>query len=535
MSDFNQNDQKVDRQQNAGKNINNYVNSSFAVIKELVVNVSNLFHGIVPKATSDYSSALELSDYQQRIIEIESKKLELKKRYIEDEDYYKTQLLQLRQREIHLLTEKLEYEQSVVREKLELTRSYYSEDIDFKKKELQDENDYRYSNLQVSRDSVLEILSQRSGKFIVIPSPLKISCDDLSVSKSFTDETIHTISKYIDGIREGAAYAGISCADIFRDPIGDMVALSVGKFIAPIPTLIFHTKVTHAKILMTVTITCPELRGDFEPSDSLINLQADDLEIDPQVDNLQEEFSSKFISKNYQNPLPELNWRDYQKSLKVEGKTPEEVDQAIIDMVSAAHLVVALCFCDLYCFQLNPFHSPQLFTYLLSPEFPCFIRPWADYFRHNLEEVQNQIQEEISRLRIVQEERERFTYTDNSYSSGGFNSGQIAAFGIGGFFLLLLAMCSQPASNTPDYGPQKSVESPSAGLIIVVKDNLNANVRTGPSDNYPTILTVPPGFETSVKSIDEASGWIEIDMTQHHPNYQTGWVAGYLVDLYQTP
>jgi hypothetical protein len=526
MNDFHQNDQNVGHQNNAGRDVSYYLNHPFAAVRELVVNVSNLFQGTFPESEPNYLSASKLRDYQQAIVDIKYEELELRKRCSEDDNSYRMQIFQLEQRKIALEREKLEYEKEVVIEKLELTRSYYAEDITLKKRELQDENDYRYSNLQVSRSSVLEILSQKSGDFILIPSPPKILCDDLPASKSFGAEIAHNIELYIEEKYTESAYTGVICENIFRGSIDKLVALDVGRFIAPIPTLILHAEVTHEKILMQVTITCPEIND---------NLQSSDLDIDLQADDLQTQFSSKFTPKNYQKRLPELNWRAYKKSLENQEKSSEEISQAILDMFSAAHLVVALCFCDLYCFQLNPAHQPQLFEFLLSSNFPDFLQPWANNFQLNLEEVQNQIQEEINNYEAVQAESQRFSYSGTSYDSESFNFGQIATFGVGAFLLLLLiSMCSQPVSNTRTNSTNKDNVNSSEGLFIIVKNDLNANIRTGPSDIYPVILTVPPGFETSVRSIDETSGWIEIDMTQHHPIYQTGWVFGNNVDLYQT-
>ena len=222
-------------------------------------------------------------------------------------------------------------------------------------------------------------------------------------------------------------------------------------------------------------------------------------------------------------------------NLESQGRSPDEIDHAILDMISSMHLIVALCFCDLYCFQLNPNHSPQLFEFLLSREFPDVLRPWSDYFRINLEEVQEQILEKMNTLREMKERQ---------FDSRGSRASKLVLGALGVGAILMLGMCSQLAPNTtysdtiyPDVDyPDTIYPSPNAasqGLIVIVKNSANANIRTGPSESSAVILTVPPGFETSVKSIDTASGWIEIDMTNHHPSYQTGWVFSDLVDLYE--
>lgn len=535
MGDFYQADQDVTQQNNAGGDINvaYYISHPFEAVKELVGNVSNLFQNMLPEVRNDYSRAIQVNEiYDNKIeeIAIRRKEIGLKIMRLENDTYYQNQILdyqnqilQLKEYQVRLEREKFEYEKLNVQEKLALMQNFYTESIEIKKRELRDKNDYRYLNLQVSRDDVIEILSRESGNLVIIPSPPEVLCDDLPAFNSLRAEIPYNLEQFIEGQYAVAAYSAINCKNIFRDPIDKLVASTVGSFITPIPTLIFHTKITHDNILVGITITCPEAK--------IGNVQTDELQTQSQ---------NWFIPKSCQKSLPKWKWREFRNKLEAEGKNCDESSQDILEIISTMHLIVTLFFCDLYSLQLNPNHSPQLLTFLLRPVFPDVLRPWAEHFRVNLEEAQRQIREELNRLRALQSESEKYIYTDIPSSSGDFGSAQLVALGIGAMFLF--AMCSQPALNTVGndvIGNNQNTNQFSGiekGLFIVVK-NMNgsgANIRTGPSTNYEVILTVPPEFKTSVKSIDETSGWIEIDMTQHHPSYKTGWIAGNLVDIYET-
>lgn len=542
MSNFSQDDQNVGRQFNAGNDINNknkvsyYINNPFAAVKELIINVSGLFQNILPEAKNDNSQAIQFyEEYEYRIqnMLVKQEHIRLKKASMENDINYQKNILEYKDRFLQLEkyrfilntemlkleTAKFEHDKLAYREMRELTSKFYADYIESKKIEIQNNNDRHYLNLQVAREDIISILYQDSGKFLIIPSPPEISCEDIPAFNSLKDEISYDLEKLVRERYSKTTDSSIDCKNIFIRPIEGMVAKIVGKEITPVSTLIFNTKITYENVIIQVTITCPKAKNNL------------------QLDNSESQFLSKFIPQSYQRQLPKWNWKKYKNRLEAQGEKTEDISKYIVNAISTMHSVVTLCFCDLYCFRLNPHHSPYLFSFLQSSDFPELLRHWAEDFRTSLEEAKEEIRAELEKRRALRLEQERLraleyrknAYTSTTSSSEDFTAAPLIVIVLG--MLFLIPMCSLSAPNTS----RIERTSISSGQFIVVNktNGMSANIRTGPSTNYEIILEVPSDFKTSVKSIDEISGWIEIDMTQHHPSHQTGWIAGNLVTIYE--
>jgi Bacterial SH3 domain len=467
------------------------------VIKTAAVNAYGWFRNLLPEAKHDYSNVVQFDAKHSRIMEqIAKERLELEKIDLKHRADTAQKVIQLQKEELQLQKERLNWEKSVVEKNFKLIKESQAKAIEEKRKELQMQSDMHYLPLQVSRDDIVELLSQESGKFVIIPSPPKI-VSEMQLFKSLDSEVRHQLQEVIKKYYLSESIENfITCKKILKDSISEAQASVIGKFIAPIPTLIFHTEVTYQKIFISTTVTCPLI-----------------VKVDQETGEKHYKLESKVID------LPPWNWVDLKKELELEGYDTEASNQKLLELIATIHAVVANCFSDLYCLNLNPHHIPKLFSFLEEHEFTEVLQIWAEPFKVSLQETQNKIQKELDQVRQklnVNQKRKTYSKPDD------FEYTPVIAFGIVMMFMFATYTQQQVNENTVvDIGRKTQIgnKKGKSGVIKINRSGYNATkLRRTPNgqeignlsnDTHVTLLQVSKnGKWQRVTTQNGTSGWV---------------------------
>lgn len=509
MSNFDQSKQNISSQFNADKIVNNHFPPPFETIKELWSTTSKWFRSMLPEVRRDYSNTIQFdAKHNEAIRRIEYERLELQRIDSSRRAYAEDRLVQLKEEENKLTQERFEWERSVIQENLILIRNSHANALEMNRKKLQSDEDKYYLNLEVSTDDIIGILSQEDGKFLIIPSPPKILRDDIQAFKSLEAEIPPKLKRIIEKYYGGATKLIIGCRDIFKHPIGETNAQVVGKLIAPIPTLILRSQVTHQHVYIWIAITCP-----------VAVVEA----ITSQTQTSEQQFT---INQDHLL-LPEWNWMNLKKELEAQGQDCDASSQTILDLISTIHLIVTLFFCDLYCLNLNPSHTPKLFAFLAEPDFPDSLQKWAEPLKSSLVEAQKQIEEELDKIRAAETANLRQVSSENHTDYNDFSHAPIIASGIG--LMFLFAMCSQQSANVGgNTSVQDSMEQRQSSQATLVQIEVPIstgdkiiNLRSAPKNGKKFIIgqvrngeqvtayeVSPDGQWRQIKLLDGRSGWV---------------------------
>jgi hypothetical protein len=368
----------------------------------------------------DYSSIVQFdAKHNEAMRIIECERLKLQRIDSSLRAYAENKLIQLKEEEVRLQREKFEWDKLIV-EEIQNFQKVIRED---QRKKLQSEEDRHSLKLRANRDHIIKILSEDIGKLIIISSPPEVLRDDLQAFKSLEAEIqsklTRTIEKYYGGVSQSViGYR----SNIFNDSISQTEASIVGESIASVPTLIFHSQVAYQKVFIRVTLTCPLVK-----------------EVAPQTEAAQSQFDIQVNRKTF--VLPEWNWMELKKNFEDEGQDCDTSSQSILDLISTIHLIVTLYFCDLYCLNLNPSHSPKLFAFLEEPDFPDSLQVWSQPLKDSLEETQEKIKKDLDRMRDLETSSLRQVSNESYTDSSDFLNVPVIASGIG--LLFLFTMCSQ--------------------------------------------------------------------------------------------
>ena len=535
MSNFNQSEQNVGNQYNTIRDIvHNYVHPPVETIKAAWSFTSKCFQSILPDIRRTYFETVQFDTDENKQEEIiKYKKIEgenIRIQLKEEENQLKREDIELKREEIELKKEvirlkeienelKLEenklqekrfnWEKSVVQEKLELIRNFHTIDIEKKQKELQNTKDMHYLPLQGCREDIIEFLSQEHGKFVIIPSPPEVLRDDIQAFKSLKAEIPpklkHIIEKYYDNYDE-KTQSVINYKNIFNNHVEELCAATVGKFIAPIPNLIFRSQITNQKVFIWITITCPIIE-----------------KIPPETETETETLENQSIIKIQQKTflLPEWNWMKIKKEMELQGEDFDTSIQTILDLISSIHLIVTLYFCDLYCLNLNPKHNPKLFSFLNESDFPDSLRTWTIPLQNSLKETQKQIQEELDRIRSLHSTNVKQNHNGSNTEFSNFDNTPVIGFGLA--LMFLFGMCSQQSTDiTKDNTDnQNSIEQGQnrTGIIQVNRRSNNpVNLRVTP--NGKIIRTLQNGTPIIVGKFSNNGQWLYITTKDG----KSGWV-----------
>lgn len=522
MSKFDQSNQFVKNQSNAARDIHNIINnhipSPVETIKAAYSTASKCFQMMLPKGHNHSRTVQFDAEHHRSLERIASERLELAKIDLSHRADAENRLIQLKKEEVELLKEKLKWEKLVAQENFKLIRSSNAiaiKSLELKQEELQTGKDMHYLPLQATRDDIIQIFSQDNGKFIIIPSDPEILREDIQAFKSLKAEIPnkleHTIERYYGKARGKTA---IGNRNIFNKSIKETSALVVGKFIAPIPTLIFHSQVTHHNVLISMTLTCPAFKT------KTVTSQAKPSEPQFTVDINQETFS-----------LPSWNWMDIKKELELQDQDHDDISQTILDLIVNIHLMVALYFCDLYCLNLDPKHSPKLFEFLKEPDLPHSLQTWAKPLESSLEKTQkkiiNRVKKELDKIRVLEAENIRYSYGGSDTDLGDFIPAIVSGIGL----MFLLAMCNQKFPNVykSNTSIQNSIEQQQGrtGIIRVNRPDANsAGLRVVPEQDGEVIDMLPNGTPVvsgkvssnglwqKVIAKDGKSGWVWAEFIQ---------------------
>ena len=515
MSNFNQSKQSVDSQFNADRIrdihhnvVNNHIPSPVEAIKEAWSITSKWFRSMLPEVRRDYSSIVQFDAKHNKVMErIAHERLELAKIDSSRRADTENRLIQLKEEEKQLKEARFEWEKSVVQENLKLIQDSHTNALEMNRKKLQIETDKHYLNLEVSRDDIIRILSQEDGKFVIIPSPPKVFRGDVEAFKSLEAEIPPKLKRIIEKYYGGATRGIIGCKNIFKDPVGETNALVVGELLAPIPTLILRSQVTHQHVYIAITITCPVVKT-----------------VAPQTQNSEQQFTMQIHRDHFL--LPEWNWMNLKKELEAQGQDCDTSSQVILDLISTIHSIVTLCFCDLYCLNLNPSHIPKLFEFLAEPNFPDSLRKWAEPLQSSLVEAQKQIEEELDRIRALETENLRQVRSESYTDFGDFSSAPIVASGIG--LMFLLAMCSQqsPQMTGGNTGTQSSIEQSQSSQATSARIISRANLRSAPKKGNEFIIgEVRNGEQVMAYEVSPDGQWRRVKLSDG----RSGWVASNFV------
>jgi len=523
VSNFNQSKQSVDSQFNADRIrdihhnvVNNHIPSPVEAIKEAWSITSKWFRSMLPEVRRDYSSIVQFDAKHNKVMErIAHERLELAKIDSSRRADTENRLIQLKEEEKQLKEARFEWEKSVVQENLKLIQDSHTNALEMNRKKLQIETDKHYLNLEVSRDDIIRILSQEDGKFVIIPSPPKVFRGDVEAFKSLEAEIPPKLKRIIEKYYGGATRGIIGCKNIFKDSVGETNALVVGELLAPIPTLILRSQVTHQHVYIAITITCPVVKT-----------------VAPQTQNSEQQFTMQIHRDHFL--LPEWNWMNLKKELEAQGQDCDTSSQVILDLISTIHSIVTLCFCDLYCLNLNPSHIPKLFEFLAEPNFPDSLRKWAEPLQSSLVEAQKQIEEELDRIRALETENLRQVRSESYTDFGDFSNAPVIASGIG--LMLLLAMCSQqsPQMTGGNTGTQSSIEQSQSSQAISARIEPSswgyktASLRSVPEDGKKFIIgEVRNGEQAVAYEVSPNGKWRRVKLSDG----RSGWVASNFVKL----
>ena len=519
MSQFNQSNQRVDRQLNAAGNIvnntiNNHIPSPLETVKAAWSTAAQWFRNMLPETRRNYHNIVQFDVEHNRAMErIAQERLELAEADSSQRAYAENRFIQLKEEEKQLNEERFEWEKAVAQENIRLIRDSHASVLEMSQKKLQAETD-KCLKLEVGRDDIVEILSQEDGKFVVIPSPPKVLRDDLQAFKSLEAEIPYKLKRIIEKYYGGGTDEIIGCKSIFEHPIGENSASIVGKLIAPIPTLILRSQVVYQHVYIWITITCPV--------------------IEPIVSQDQDSEQQFYIDTHHQKdfPLPGWNWMSLKKELEAQGQDCDTSSQTILELISTIHLIVTLYFCDLYCLNLNPSHSPKLFVFLAEPSFPDGLRKWTEPLQNLLVEAQKQIEEELSEI-----------YTPEMTEPQQFRSGDYTDLSdllsipavVSVVLLFLLVMCSQQSPNVPrvsadSQNPTENSQSPQAvatRIEVPISTGFDAtNLRSAPKFGDEFIIgQVRTGESVTAYEISPDGQWRRIRL----PDGRAGWVASNMV------
>lgn len=369
--------------------------------------------------------------------------------------------------------------------------------------------DMHYLPLQARREDILELLYQENGKFVIIPSSPKVT-NDLQLFQALNREVSYELR---DSIKKYYAseniLSPIGYKDIFKGSIEDSHASIVGKFLSPIPTLIFQSEITYQKVFIWVTITCPVMRSS-------------------EVRNLGDDCPLEIRQELFH--LEPLNWMSLRKELESQVQDLEVINQNVLDLIASIHTVVAISFSDLYCLSLNPCHSPKLFNFLEESKFADVLKVWTEPLQNSLRDAQKRIQEELSRLNEPKIGQSRPTNRPSyaNFDSDDFGYAPLIVGSLG--IMFLFAMCSQQSTQRTgsDMGNQNSIEqrqlsqATSAQIEVPISTGYEvANLRSAPKDGNKFVIgklrsgekvtayeVSPNGLWRRVKLSDGTSGWV---------------------------
>jgi hypothetical protein len=414
--------------QNHTKNIFNTIIPPLDLIKGAVVKTYGWFQNLLPETKHDYSNIVQFDSKHLRTMEqIAQETLELKKLDFNFRADTTERLIQLQNEANQFQKERLEWEKSVTEQNLRLIKESQAKAIEEKDKERQMQEDMHYLPFQVSRKDILKLLSQEIGKFVIIPSPPKIP-SEIEIFQYLERKVSYKLKHIIETYYSNESVESpIAFKDIFKSSIKNSQASVTGEFLVPIPTLIFHTEVTSRQIFISITITS-----------SIVELDKQTLE-------------KRYICKSEQIDLPPWDWMELKKEIELQEEDTGLSEQKILDLIAAIHAVVATCFSDLYCLNLNPHHIPKLLSLIKEHEFPEILQRWSEPFQVSLQEtqnkIQNKIQDELNRQLSIGQSRR--LYEDFTPILG-------ITFGLAIVMMFLVAIFSQQlqSKNTVDEGQE---------------------------------------------------------------------------------
>ncbi|PZU94689.1 MAG: hypothetical protein DCE90_14190 [Pseudanabaena sp.] len=441
-------------------NVTNHFNSIISFPMEMIGRVFGWFQNTLPETKQDYSRVASFEAYySEKIVQIEQERLEL-----EQLDYsFRAQIaerqFQLQEEIYQLEHNRFQWQKYIAEENLKTIKQSQHLALEESRRRIQIETDMHYLPLQISRDDILEIMLKESGRFIIIPSPPKNLSQEFifnSLEEEIKYRLQDVIKRYYSS--DTTAYS-IGYKNILSDSIQESQAQYIGKFLAPIPNLIFNSKITHQKIFITITITCPV--ANFTSHDN------------PEI---------SYSMASHEELLPPLNWVKLKRELELQGYSSELIDQGLLELISDVYTVVALCFSDLYCLNLNPFHTPKLFEYLKNSEFSDILDLWTQPLQIYLLDVQKKITEELNRIHQLDQIRQR--YIASHHNSTNFESIQPQIIAVGIIIIFLIGMCGQQSKKADkNFITVNSTEEKinQAGRIQI----------NSPDVNYVPLLDIP--------------------------------------------
>lgn len=220
------------------------------------------------------------------------------------------------------------------------------------------------------------------------------------------------------------------------------------------------------------------------------------------------------------------------KELEAQGQDCDTSSQTILELISTIHLIVTLYFCDLYCLNLNPSHSPKLFNFLAEPSFPDGLRKWTEPLQNLLVEAQQQIEEELNEIYTPEiTEPQQFRSEDYTDLSDLPSIPAVVAV----VLLFLLVMCSQQSPNVPRVSADsqnstedsQSPQAVSTRIEVPISTGFEATkLRSAPKFGDEFVIgQVRTGEPVTAYEISPDGQWRRIRL----PDGRAGWVASNMV------
>lgn len=479
---------------------NNTVTNIFSLgFEALNESLKRVFYSFIPESVKKETSIVNAEkEYLTKLEELELEREKLNIQIISNE-----QILEIENSKIEIQKQEHNLKHWFFGSKLNLIRECHAESVQLKLQEFQVNWDINHLPFFFSREETQNIFFQEGYKLWVLLAPPKIECD-IPAFKSLDTKIKRKLKSLIKKYYiPGYMRSPVGFKKVFKEPIEDEHALQTRELLAPIPTLIINSEITDQEVFITVTFPVP-IDSDYN-----------------------------YLPEN-QVSLPSWEWELIYERLKFQDQSDKRRINFIQEIIVALHAVIVLYFSDLFCININPYHSPKLIDFLDEPnsnlkEYLC---KWAKPYKDSLLEIRKS---EIEKLEAQKYNEPEVLQTPQNDSHSASFDNQISYFyqdsispisiGIGGFIALIFFGLVVSSPNNIDANRCNISNSgrESIGITQVGLDMLN--LRNSP--NGQEIAKLQDGICIQVLGLSGDGNWYQVK-TQDRV---LGWVYAKHVKL----
>ncbi|MEH2210045.1 hypothetical protein [Nostoc sp.] len=286
-----------------------------------------------------------------------------------------------------LKEQELQQQKEFSKQLLELLREWQANQIQGKLKEIQAIFDQKNLATIFSREESYNILveGQRKHRLLVLVSPPNVSpsCPS-SLQHDLQIELPEKLKTFLNQYYSlDSNLCPVECfGDYFNRAIGDADIRQLQTILAPVPTVILHSKVTDYEVYFHVNF--------WNPQSSAI---------------------AKFS-------IAAWNWEDAKESLQTVGNNETQAIRIIRQIIVTVQQLLAAFVADWYYLNLNPTYEPQLFYLESAFVSGGLTRDLVKPYINSLQEIQQQQREAYEqklmglRRKITKKEPKNYTQND---------------------------------------------------------------------------------------------------------------------------